>query len=157
MTMVLMDARAGGGAAARTSIHRTSMLSGSGSIGKLMTATVRSGRSKVTRGMCRPHGRCSRVRFDPACPRTGWASLIRDRPAAVARTASHPTGFISVTAAPFQMGSPVPSQRINHEPARDSVEAGREHADDCDQAMEEVAFIPLRQSVALSAAVTRAP
>ncbi len=48
MTMVLMHAISGGGAAARTSIHRRSMFSGSGSMGKAMTAKVGSGRSTVT-------------------------------------------------------------------------------------------------------------
>ena len=47
MTIILMDAIAGGGAAARTSIPRTSMFSGSGSMGKVMTAKVGSGRSNV--------------------------------------------------------------------------------------------------------------
>lgn len=45
MTMVLMNAIAGGGAAARTSTLRTSMLSGGGSMGNVMTAKVGSGRS----------------------------------------------------------------------------------------------------------------
>jgi hypothetical protein len=47
MTMVLIDAIAGGGAAARTSIHRTTTFSGSGSMGKVMTAKVGRGRSNV--------------------------------------------------------------------------------------------------------------
>jgi len=47
MTMVLMDAIAGGGAAARTSTGRMSMFSGSGSMGNAMIAKTGTGKSTV--------------------------------------------------------------------------------------------------------------
>lgn len=47
MTMVLIDAIAGGGAAARTSTRRISIFSGGGSMGNAMIAKTGTGKSTV--------------------------------------------------------------------------------------------------------------